>query len=305
MTKRQIIPGVSIEPRISETAKGKVEFDLTEGDGPVVLSVHGGLGGADQARLIADWLAGEGYRILSPSRPGYLGSPLGSGRTMADQADLLAALLDTLEIRQVALLPYSSGGPVAYSLAARHPERVLALVAISSVSGPHLLPETGGAVRDALFLSTPGQRLIRFTMERFPRTFLNGTLAQIGYLLKGERKRYVDHVLNTPEALAFMKGMIGTMDPYTQRAQGTRNDLEQHGMMPPLPFDDITCPTMIVHGTHDADAKFYQGVRAHEHIKGAERYWIEGGDHLAFWLSPEAPKAQAHARAFVKEHATT
>jgi len=254
MTKRQIIPGVSIQPRISETAKGKVQFDLTEGDGPVVLSVHGGLGGADQARLIADWLAGEGYRILSPSRPGYLGSPLGSGRTMADQADLLAALLDTLEIRQVALLPYSSGGPVAYSLAARHPERVLALVAISSVSGPHLLPETGGAVRDALFLSTPGQRLIRFTMERFPRTFLNGTLAQIGYLLKGERKRYVDHVLNTPEALAFMKGMIGTMDPYTQRAQGTRNDLEQHGMMPPLPFDDITCPTMIVHGTHDADA---------------------------------------------------
>jgi pimeloyl-ACP methyl ester carboxylesterase len=76
-------------------------------------------------------------------------------------------------------------------------------------------------------------------------------------------------------------------------------------MMPPLPFGDITCPTLIVHGTHDADAKFYQGVRAHEHIKGAERYWIEGGDHVAFWLSPEAPKAQAFARAFVKEHTTT
>jgi pimeloyl-ACP methyl ester carboxylesterase len=102
-----------------------------------------------------------------------------------------------------------------------------------------------------------------------------------------------------------MKGMIGTMDPYSQRAQGTRNDLEQHGRMPPLPFGDITCPTLIIHGTHDADAKFYQGVRAHEHIEGAERYWIEGGDHVAFWLSPEAPKAQARARAFVKEHATT
>jgi hypothetical protein len=89
MTKRQIIPGVFIEPRIGETAKGKVEFDLTESDGPVVLSVHGGLGGADQARLVADWLAGEGYRILSPLRPGYLGTPLGSGATMAGQADRL------------------------------------------------------------------------------------------------------------------------------------------------------------------------------------------------------------------------
>jgi pimeloyl-ACP methyl ester carboxylesterase len=305
MVQRQIVPGVYIDPRISETAAGKVQFDLTQGDGPVVLSVHGGLGGADQGRLIADWLADEDYRILSPSRPGYLGTPLGSGVTVDGQADLLAALLDTLEIRQVALLSYSSGGPVAYSLAARHPERIAALVAISSVSGPHPMPETGGAVRDALFLSTPGQRLIRFTMERFPRAFLNGTLAQIGYLPKGERKRYVDHVLNSPEALAFMKGMIGTMDPYSQRAQGTRNDLKQHGTMPPLPFADIICPTLTVHGTHDADAKFYQGVRAHEHIKGAERYWIEGGDHVAFWLSPEAPKAQSFARAFVKEHTTT
>jgi pimeloyl-ACP methyl ester carboxylesterase len=114
------------------------------------MSVHGGLGGADQGGLVADWLAAEGYRILSPSRPGYLGTPLASGATVGDQADLLAALFDTLGIRQAALLSYSSGGPVAYSLAARHPQRVLALVAISSVSGPHVLPETGGAVRDAI-----------------------------------------------------------------------------------------------------------------------------------------------------------
>ena len=72
-----------------------------------------------------------------------MGTALASGATVEDQADPLAALLDILEIRQAALLSYSSGGPVAYSLAARHPSRVLALVAISSVSGPHLLPETG------------------------------------------------------------------------------------------------------------------------------------------------------------------
>jgi pimeloyl-ACP methyl ester carboxylesterase len=98
---------------------------------------------------------------------------------------------------------------------------------------------------------------------------------------------------------------MGTMDPYPQRAQGTRNDLRQGGTMHPLPFGEITCPTLIIHGTHDADVKCYDGVRAHEHIKGAERYWIEGGDHLAFWLSPEAPKAQAFAHAFVNEHMTT
>jgi pimeloyl-ACP methyl ester carboxylesterase len=70
--------------------------------------------------------------------------------------------------------------------------------------------------------------------------------------------------------------------------------------MPPLPFAKITCPALIIHGTHDADVKFYDGVRAYEHIKGAERYWIEHGDHLAFWLSPDAPKAQSYALEFLK-----
>jgi len=47
MVKRQVVPGVSIEPRIAETPHGKVEFDLTEGEGPVVLSVHRCIDGAD------------------------------------------------------------------------------------------------------------------------------------------------------------------------------------------------------------------------------------------------------------------
>jgi pimeloyl-ACP methyl ester carboxylesterase len=260
--------------------------------------VHGGLGGADQGRLNADWLAGQGYRILSPSRPGYLGTPLDSGTTVEDQAGLLAALLDTLGIGQVALVSYSAGGPVAYTLAARHPERVMSLVAISSLSGPRALPETGSGsrVRDAIFLSTPGQQLV---MERLPRAFLSGMLAQVGYLPKPERKAYVDHVLNSPKALAYVKGITAMMDLYDQRARGVRNDFQQGAAMSPLPFAEITCPTLIVHGTRDALAEFYDGVRAHEHIKGAERHWIEGGDHLAFWLSPQAPTAQASARAFL------
>jgi pimeloyl-ACP methyl ester carboxylesterase len=304
MTKRQVIPGVYVEPRIAGTARGKVEFDLTQGDGPVVLSVHGGLGGADQGRLNADWLAGQGYRILSPSRPGYLGTPLDSGTTVEDQAGLLAALLDTLGIEQVALVAHSAGGPVAYTLAARHPERVVALVSISGLSRPRALPETGSGsrIRDAIFLSTPGQKLVQFAMKRLPRTFLNGTLAQTGYLAKPERKAYVDHVLASPQALAYIKGITAMMDPYSERAQGVRNDFQQGAAMSPLPLADITCPTLIVHGTRDALAEFYDGVRAHEHIKDAERYWIEGGDHLAFWLSPDAPTAQASARAFLNQH---
>ena len=42
---KEVLPGVSITPRVIDTAAGPVEFDLTEGEGPVVLASHGGIGG--------------------------------------------------------------------------------------------------------------------------------------------------------------------------------------------------------------------------------------------------------------------
>jgi len=133
--REQVMPGVYIEPCIASTAKGAVEFDMSSTRGPVILSIYGGLGGADQARLIANWLNNSTYRILSPSRPGYLGTPLESGKTFEQQADLLAALLDHLKIEKVAVLCFSAGGPPAYQFAMRHPDRVWALVAVDSIRG--------------------------------------------------------------------------------------------------------------------------------------------------------------------------
>jgi pimeloyl-ACP methyl ester carboxylesterase len=305
MTKQQVLPGVYVEPHIIDTPKGKIEYDLSDGKGPVVLSVHAGLGGADQGRLIADWLVRDGYRVLSPSRPGYLGTPLDSGRTFEEQADLLAALVDGLEIKKVIMTSLSAGGPIAYAFAAKYPGRILALIAIASVSGDYTMPESAGPATQAIFMSTPGQKIIGKFMDMFPRVFLSGALGSIGYMTKQQRKAYVEYVLKTPGGFAFMKGIMDTMHPYSKRTQGNDNDMKQFLTMPPLPFAKITCPVLIIHGTHDADVKFYDGVRAFEHIKGAERYWIEHGDHLAFWLSSDAPKAQAYALEFIKRHTRT
>src|SRR5688500_7119525 len=68
--QRELLPGVAINLQTAETERGPIEYDLHGTDGPVVLSVHAGLGGADQGRLFASWLQDDGYRILSPSRPG-------------------------------------------------------------------------------------------------------------------------------------------------------------------------------------------------------------------------------------------
>lgn len=302
MADMRVIPGVRVRPRTVQTRRGAVEYDLSKGDGPVVLSVHAGLGGTDQGRLLADWLAKAGYRILSPSRPGYLDTPLESGHTFEEQADLLVALLDELKIDKVIVTSLSAGGPIAYQLAARHPKRVAAMVIISSVSGDCVMPESAGPITQAVFMSTPGQKLVGKFMNAFPRAFLTGVLGSMGYLNKKQRKNYINHVLQTPGGLEFMKGIMNTMYPYHSRTAGNDNDMRQFGTMQPMPFDKITSPTLIIHGTHDADVKFYDGVRAYEHIKDAERYWIEWGDHLAFWLSAESHKAQAYALDFLHRY---
>ena len=101
------------------------------------------------------------YRILCPSRPGYLGTPIDSGKTIEEQADLFAALLDMLKINTAAIVTASAGGPPGYAFAIRHPDRVWALVAIDSVSVYYDMPETAGPKAQAIFTTHFGQELLK------------------------------------------------------------------------------------------------------------------------------------------------
>lgn len=302
-SRKEVLPGMYIAPCTVLTEKGTVEFDMSGTKGPVILSVHGGLGGADQARLMANWLDTSAYRILSPSRPGYLGTPLESGETFEQQADLLAALLDYLGLEKVAVVCLSAGGPPAYQFAIRHPDRVWALVAIDSVSGSYRPPETAGPITEAIFMSTLGQKIVKMIMEKQPKLLLAEAFRGIGYFTKEQRKRQIDHVLNEPGALAFMKALLDTMNPYAERKKGNENDMKEFLKLTHLPLEKVQCPSLIIHGTHDADVKFSDGVYSYEHIPLAQRYWIEEGDHLGFWLSQHAQLAQDCARAFLQKYA--
>lgn len=307
--KREILPGLSITPRTTLTPKGLVEFefDMSETKGPVILSVHGGLGGADQARLILNWLPPAEYTLLCPSRPGYLGTPLESGKTFEQQADLLASLLDHLEIEKVAVVCISAGGPPAYQFAIRHPDRIWALVAIDSVSGSYHPPEMAGPLTEAIFMSTPGQKIVNMIINKQPKLLLAEALRGIGYYSKEQRKKQIDHVLNEPGAFTFLKALLDTMNPYAERKKGNLNDMNEFSKLTHLhlPLEQVKCPSLIIHGTHDADVKFADGVYAYEHIPGAQRYWIEEGDHLGFWLSPHSKQVQESARAFLQKYAPT
>lgn len=67
------------------------------------------------------------------------------------------------------------------------------------------------------------------------------------------------------------------MNPYNLRKPGTENDMKLYRQLTHLEVEKIKVPTLIIHGTHDADVKFYDGIYAYENIKDVKRCWIEEG----------------------------
>lgn len=100
---------------------------VDKGEGVAILSVHGIFGGYDQAYDTCKDL-GSGYRIIAPSRFGYLGSDVKGDGTPAEQASACVELLDQLGIDKAYVLATSAGGSVAIRFALDYPERTAGLI---------------------------------------------------------------------------------------------------------------------------------------------------------------------------------
>ncbi len=116
-------------PITVETPLGPIET-VDVGDGFAVLSIHGTGGGYDQGYEMAADLARAGYRVIAPSRFGYLGAPVPERTDAAAQADAFAALLDALGVESAIVMGTSAGAITALHFAARHPERTAALLPV-------------------------------------------------------------------------------------------------------------------------------------------------------------------------------
>ncbi|WP_244924920.1 alpha/beta fold hydrolase [Actinomyces bowdenii] len=113
-------------------AHGPVSF-VDDGQGAPLLSLHGLYGGFDQALGNARGI-GARCRVIAPSRFGYPGSAVRGGGTPAEQAEVLAELLDHLGIERALVLGASAGGTPAIRFALDHPERVMGLILLSSAA---------------------------------------------------------------------------------------------------------------------------------------------------------------------------
>jgi len=134
------------EAKTIELSYGNMSY-VDKGKGETILSVHGIFGGYDQAYDTCKDL-GSDYRIIAPSRFGYLGSDILGNGNPAEQAKAYSELLNKLHIDKVFALATSAGGSPAIRFALDYPEKTKALIlycsAMPFVEKPTNIPKYAG-----------------------------------------------------------------------------------------------------------------------------------------------------------------
>lgn len=277
-------------PTLLQTRHGPVEY-VSIGEGPAVVALHGAMGGWDQSLLLARTLGEAGYRYVALSRPGYLGTPISSGRSPEAQADLVAAALDALAIPRAAVMAVSGGGYSAIHFALRHPERCWALVLVSTTAAPTPPPPLAYHLFRLLSWLPGFERRAREAAERDPEGSARRSVTD---------PEILDRLKRDPEAWGLFRELgRTTSDRMRQRLAGTVNDVAVTRANE-YPLERINVPTLVLHGTRDPLVPFDRhGKVLASRIPGAELLALEGGEHAAIFT--HRAEARARVTAFLRE----
>ncbi|KAN0114405.1 alpha/beta hydrolase fold protein [Hyaloscypha variabilis] len=287
-----------------QTTAGLVEAEVS-GSGIPILILHGSPGGIDAARSMSHFLDKDRFKVICLSRPGYLNTPLSPDpdhRSIDDEADLVAALLDTLGIPRVGILAWSGGGPVAYQLASRHPHRVSSLVAIAAGSSSWIAPKTHITER-IVFGTKLGERMIKFISSHWPKHVVEAALEGEGSLRGNELHVLAEQVMADPAQSQLVLEMALTVNVGGPRKEGWENDVKNFASIKSLGLEQVQCPVLLIHGDADTDALPNYSESAHARLPLSELVIMPRGTHLSFYAHPQAHEVQEKAKKWFLDHA--
>ncbi|MCI5621978.1 MAG: alpha/beta hydrolase [Lachnospiraceae bacterium] len=223
------------------------------GEGETILSVHGIFGGYDQAYDTCKDFSSD-YRIIAPSRFGYLGSDILGDGTPAEQATSYVELLDKLGIDKVYLLATSAGGSAAIRFALDYPERTKGLILYCSA-----MPFTEKPEKYSKYAGPPAFLCNDFTMFLISPLFdpIMGMESSTIYnmLPVGDRKNGV--VL---DASVTNLDMARNYDDYR--------------------IEELQVPTLVFHAKDDKLASYTDAEKAVKRFPNCTFIPFESGGHL-------------------------
>ncbi len=252
-----------------ETSFGVVEYAVM-GQGAAMLVVHGAAGGFDQGLDMTGALAEVGYRLVAPSRFGYLRSSMPAQPTCAKQADAFAELLEVIGVDRVVVVGISAGAWSCLQFATRHPDRCLALVLLVPANAlPAGTTIHGGALTRAIinsdFIAWAFRRLTPILPAAMTRVMLGTDPALVRHAEPSEKARVrqiLDHLL-----------------PVGARIAGMNFDVRSAASPEPCHLGEIRCPVLTISAEDDP---FDTAVRARSiaaHVSGGKAVIYPTGGH--------------------------
>ena len=280
------------ERQFIESPHGPIEF-AEAGDGPAVLLIHGAGGGFDQGLDLGAAFLGDGYRVIAPSRFGYLGTPLPADASPEAQADAHLRLLDALQLDSVPVIGVSAGGPSAMQLCLRHPERCSALVLIVPMAwaperetttarfSPLFLPVLN-AILSSDFLCWMATRVARLALVKS----ILGTPVAVYRSAPSEERRRVDQ-------------MLRAILPVSRRVAGLVNEGVVAANLTRYPLKEMRVPALVISAADDLYDTYESALQTAEQIRDGKFVGFSTGGHLL--LGHEA-EVRSEIAGFLKEH---
>jgi pimeloyl-ACP methyl ester carboxylesterase len=207
---------------------------------------------------LADALAAH-RRVIAVDARGFGDSPLAGPFSIADIADDVAALMDRLAIPRATVLGMSMGGYAALAFAARHRERLSALVLADTRAAADSAEARAGRAGALATLANAG-----------PNAYLAGSLPR---LLSPQAP---------PALVAYVRARAET------RAASLRAGIEALRDRPDRTAElgALACPTLVLCGTEDQVTPAAEMKQIAAAIAGARFVPIAGAGHLSHVEAP-------------------
>ena len=199
-----------------------------------------------------------------------------------------------------------AGRPPAIHFSARYPSRTWALILECAVIRQWIV-SSDNIEENIYFGYLMYQDPFLWTSDvvgtHAPRMIGKSTIEMESSLGKQETEKLMDHIMSDPQRVKVLAGLMKSMSPGELRKSGMENDIEQLEKVSNLPLKEIQAPTLVIHGTNDADVSVEDAKFAKQNISDAELFIVPGGFHVMA-LTDSIDEITQKRVSFLRKHAS-
>lgn len=258
------------EAKYLNLAKGRVHYtDIGNPKGVPIIHFHGSPSGADVGLYFFEDFIEEGFRIITISRPGFLGTDLSLGKTIEKQADLYKDFIDKLGIKNIIVHAWSAGGPPAIKFAEKYPNdtRGMILFCALSTKWDHKI-----SFFEKLFLSNFGMYVLYVLSNIFSNSVRRKSAEELGvdynYLKRDGKK------------IKMLNQFLQITAPPSLRNSGSFNDIENYSNMKSFNFKNINAKTLLIFSPSDNQLDIKNGDIPAKELPNCKYLRFEYGGHV-------------------------